>query len=188
MSVRDVSMSAQIPAQFSVAAKKDKQLAEAGVALPLKKIEGVEFRRAVTNFDSRGEVVEILSQNHGPIAPIPHIYIASLFPRCVKGWIFHELQNDRLFPLYGMLKVVLYDLRVKSPSFGVIEEYVLCPRNRGVLTIPTYVAHAVANIGNEDAAFLNCPTEPYNYKDPDKHRISIDAGLIPYDLSGYYGW
>ncbi len=179
---------AVLPSHMTQAAIRDRQTAEAGVARPHRKIDGVEFRRATTNFDGRGEVVEVLSENHGPIAPIPHVYIASLFPRCLKGWIYHELQDDRLFPLYGLLKVVLYDARLNSPTYGAFDEYVLCQGNRGVLTIPPYVVHVVINIGSETAAFLNCPTKAYNYAQPDKQRISVASGVIPYDLTGYSGW
>jgi dTDP-4-dehydrorhamnose 3,5-epimerase-like enzyme len=179
---------AVLPSYVSKVAKKDRQSAEAGVALPSRKIHGVTFRRATTNFDSRGEIVEILSENHGPIEPIPHVYIASLFPRCLKGWVYHEFQHDRLFPLYGLLKVVLHDFRLDSPTHGAFDEIVICPGNRGVLTIPPYVAHAVVNIGHETAAFLNCLTKAYNYAQPDKHRISVASGVIPYDLTGYSSW
>jgi dTDP-4-dehydrorhamnose 3,5-epimerase len=36
-------------------------------------------------------------------------------------------------------------------------------------------------IGTEPAMLVNCPTEPYNYKEPDEYRCDPHKNDIPYD-------
>jgi dTDP-4-dehydrorhamnose 3,5-epimerase len=45
------------------------------------------------------------------------------------------------------------------------------------------VYHAVQNIGIVDAVFINMPTRPYDHGDPDKLRLPLKNGLIPYSFA-----
>jgi dTDP-4-dehydrorhamnose 3,5-epimerase-like enzyme len=36
------------------------------------------------------------------------------------------------------------------------------------------------SLGDVDALVLNCPTEAYNYTDPDHYRLPYDSPEIPY--------
>jgi hypothetical protein len=40
----------------------------------------------------------------------------------------------------------------------------------------------VQNVGTSEAFFINLPTRPYDYADPDKYRIPVDSGKIPYSF------
>jgi dTDP-4-dehydrorhamnose 3,5-epimerase len=50
------------------------------------------------------------------------------------------------------------------------------------LSIPAGVYHAVQNVGDREAAFVNLPSQPYQHDDPDKYRLPIDNDVIPYRL------
>lgn len=81
---------------------------------------------------------------------------------------------------------MLYDLRETSPTHGLVNELHLTERNRALLVIPPFVAHAVQNVGAGEALFVNMPTLPYNHSDPDKYRI--DKADIPYNFDRGAGW
>jgi dTDP-4-dehydrorhamnose 3,5-epimerase len=70
----------------------------------------------------------------------------------------------------------------------MINEITMSERNRKLLVIPRRVAHAVQNIGLNDAIFVNMPTRAYNHGDPDKFRIDTDSSAIPYRFESKPGW
>lgn len=152
-----------------------------------KLIDGVVVRPAITHIDERGEIVEMFSRAWGfDPAPTDHIYASTIRPGCVKGWVYHKLQSDRMFSLSGFVKYVLWDARANSPTYGLVNEIHLTERNRGLLLIPPYVVHAVQNIGLIDAVFVNMPTVPYNHANPDKYRVPPEG--VPYTFKNAHGW
>ena len=155
----------------------------------MRPIDGVALRPAITHPDERGELCEIYDPTWGVLpAPLTYVYMATVRPGKIKGWVYHEFQDDRLFVAFGAVKIVLYDLRAESPTKGMINEFHVTERNRGLLVVPRMVAHAVQNIGSVDAAFINMPTKPFNHEKPDKRRIPLDSPDIPYSFEPSIGW
>jgi dTDP-4-dehydrorhamnose 3,5-epimerase len=149
----------------------------------MKMIEGVSLRTAVTHPDERGELCEIYNPAWGVHPdPLVYIYMATIRPQKIKGWVYHEKQDDRIFVVAGSVKAVLCDLRDGSPTKGLINEFFITERNRALLVIPRMVAHALQNIGTADAVFVNSPTAPYNHAAPDKTRIPPNSPEIPYSF------
>ena len=144
-------------------------------------IKDVIVRKCETHIDERGELSEMLSAVWGvDRAPIEHVYMAMVRPGRVKGWVYHKKQSDRTFLVSGTVKYVLWDTRPKSPTHGVINEIFLSDRSRGLLVIPPLVVHAVQNVGDVDAIFVNMPTVPYCHANPDKYRVP--PGTVPYSF------
>lgn len=169
--------------------KKDTQTVTPDGRRVAKLIAGVSVRQAITHEDERGELCEIYDPAWGVLdAPLVYVYQTSIRPGRLKGWVFHKQQTDRLFASMGVLKIVLFDLRDDSPTKDLLNEIFLSERNRGLLVIPPYVAHAVQNVGDTEAVFINMPTRPYNHTDPDKFRISFESGRIPYSFDRGLGW
>jgi dTDP-4-dehydrorhamnose 3,5-epimerase len=46
--------------------------------------------------------------------------------------------------------------------------------------IPPFVVHGVQNLGDQEASFVNMPTQAYNPERPDKSRLPIDHPGIPF--------
>lgn len=99
----------------------------------------------------------------------------------------HRFQDDRLFFAHGVFRVALFDDRPESPTFRMLNVFVMSHRNRGTVIIPKGVFHALKNIGEDDAFFFNLPTRPYNHEDPDKFRLPLKNDLIPFDFGGDSG-
>lgn len=145
------------------------------------RIAGVAVRAAMTHSDERGELCEIFNpawKFHE--APLVYVYQSMVRPHKVKGWVVHHLQEDRLFVSLGTLRIVLYDGREDSPTQGMINELFLGERNRAMIVIPSGVYHAVQNVGESDAYFINLPTRAYDHANPDKYRLPLDTDLIPF--------
>lgn len=152
------------------------------------RIAGVKVRPALTLPDERGEVCEIFNpawEFHE--APLVYAYQVCIRPHKVKGWVVHREQDDRLFISLGNVKIVLYDDRPGSPTHGMVNEIFLGERNRGLITIPSGVYHALQNIGEVDAIFVNLPTRPFNHARPDKYRLPLDTDQIPYRFEDRLG-
>jgi dTDP-4-dehydrorhamnose 3,5-epimerase len=160
---------------------KDVQTVTAGGDLVAPLIEGVRIRRAITHPDARGTVCEVYNPAWGiHEAPLVYVYQTTIRPHRIKGWVLHREQDDRLFFSLGTVKIVLYDDRPGSPTHKMLNEIHLGEHNRGLITIPRGVYHALENVGETDVLFINMPTRPYKHADPDKYRLPLDTDLIPY--------
>jgi dTDP-4-dehydrorhamnose 3,5-epimerase len=148
-----------------------------------RSIDGVETRPAPVQVDDRGEITEIFNPAWG-ICPDPLVYVyqSIIRPHKAKGWVVHYEQYDRLFVSLGFLKIVLYDARSASPTHGLVQELHVSERNRALLVIPPGVFHAILNVGDVDALFVNLPTRPYRHENPDKYRLPLDTDQIPYSF------
>jgi len=146
-------------------------------------IDGVSLRRPPTHADERGTITEVYDVRwEFTDDPVVYVYHVTIRPGQIKGWVVHLEQNDRLFAHAGVLKVVLYDARTDSPTFGRLNVFHLGGHDRALLSIPAGVYHAVQNVGDSEGAFVNLPSQPYQHDDPDKYRLPIDNDVIPYRL------
>lgn len=146
-------------------------------------IDGVKLRRPPTHADHRGTITEVYDLRwEFTDDPLVYVYHVTIRPGQVKGWVVHLEQNDRLFAYAGVLKIVLYDARADSPTHGLLNVFHVGGHDRALLSIPAGVYHAVQNVGAEEGAFINLPSQPYQHDDPDKYRLPADNDVIPYPL------
>ncbi len=152
-------------------------------------ISGVVIRRVSPQEDERGEICEIYNPAWGVLpAPVVYVYQASLRPGRIKGWVVHYLQDDRLFLSSGRIRIALFDNRSGSPTYRLLNLFTITERNRALVVIPKGVFHAIQNVGETEACFVNMPTCAYDHANPDKHRLPLKNDLIPFDFSGPSGW
>jgi dTDP-4-dehydrorhamnose 3,5-epimerase len=144
-------------------------------------IDGVRVRPAVTHPDWRGTVVEVLNDAWDfADGPIVYVYEITIRPGVVKGWIKHDHLDDRLFMAAGAIRVVLYDDRPESPTYGLVTDQCFDDHSRASVRIPAGVFHAIGNVGTTDARLINCPTRAYNHEAPDKWDLPLENDLIPF--------
>ena len=147
----------------------------------MKLIKDVQVKNLKGLPDGRGMLMEILRSDESIFEKFGQAYITVVKPRVVKGWHYHKVQVDHFVGLQGKPKVVLYDPRKDSPTYGIINEFVIGLDNPLLIKIPTYVYHGFTAVGKESAMILNIPTEVYHYKEPDEFRVSPFSEEIPYD-------
>jgi len=146
-------------------------------------IHGVAVKKLRVIPDERGFLMEILRDDDEIFEKFGQVYITTVYPGVVKGWHYHKLQRDNMTVIKGMAKIVLYDNRPDSPTYGETNEFFVGEQNRVLISIPPMVLHGIKGIGTEMAIVLNVPTEHYNYESPDEYRIDPYKGGIPYDWS-----
>lgn len=167
------------------AGRRDKPTVTSEGAPLDRTIDGVVLRVAKALPDERGEVVELLTAGWSELCgeTIPHVYLVTLEPGVVKGWVCHREQTDRVVVVFGRARWVLYDGREQSSTHGVVQQLTVTERNRQILMIPAGVWHAVENVGTREASFVNMPTAAYRHDDPDKYRLPLDTPLIPFSFA-----
>ena len=144
-------------------------------------IEGVSVREVRHVPRDHGVITEIFRPEWDPTGlPVVHIYQSRLFPGSLGAWSCHARSTDRLFVSQGHLKIVLYDGRADSKAKGRIMELHAGDARPCLVVVPAGVWHGLQNLGPVDALVLNCPTEAYNYQDPDHYRLPHDSAEIPY--------
>ena len=151
--------------------------------------EGVRVRDLIVHTDERGTVCEMYDPrwNWHP-DPLVFSYYYTIRPGWVKGWAVHKMHDDRYCILQGEMKVVLYDSRPDSPTYGLVSEVYLTEQRRSLLSIPPGVWHADQNVGEKDVLIVNFPTIQYDHTKPDKYRLPVDTDLIPYKFTGVKGY
>jgi dTDP-4-dehydrorhamnose 3,5-epimerase len=131
-----------------------------------------------------GVITEIFRPEWDPTGlPVVQIYQSRLFPGALGAWSCHARSTDRLFVSQGHLKIVLYDGREQSPTKGQLMEMHAGDVRPSLIVVPPGIWHGLQNVGPVDALVLNCPTEAYNYRDPDHYRLPYDSAEIPYAWS-----
>jgi len=143
-------------------------------------IEGVKVKELRVIPDERGRLMEMLRADDDLFIKFGQVYLTTAYPGVVKGWHYHKHQTDNMVVVKGMMKIVLYDNRENSSSKGEINEFFMGLHNPLLLQIPPLVLHGFKCIGDEEAMVVNCPTETYNYKEPDEFRIDPYKNDIPY--------
>lgn len=144
-------------------------------------IDGVKIKKLSVIPDERGRLMEILRSSDDLFIKFGQLYMTSAYPGVVKGWHYHKVQTDNFAVVKGMMKVVLYDGRKDSATLGKVNEFFMGIHNSLLLQIPPYVFHGFKCISEEDAIVINCPTEVYDYDNPDEFRIHPYNNDIPYD-------
>jgi dTDP-4-dehydrorhamnose 3,5-epimerase len=146
-----------------------------------KLIDGVKVKKLRVIPDERGRLTEMLRNDDEYFIKFGQLYLTTGYPGVVKGWHYHKKQIDNFIAVKGMMKVVLYDGRENSPTRGEINEFFMGEQNMIIVQIPTYVLHGFKTVSETEAILVNCPTEVYNYNDPDEFRVDPHDNDVPYD-------
>jgi dTDP-4-dehydrorhamnose 3,5-epimerase len=143
-------------------------------------IEGVKVKKLKVIPDERGRLMEMFRCDDEFFVKFGQVYLSTTYPGVVKGWHYHKLQADNVVCVKGMLKLVLYDGRENSATKGKVDEFFLGEHNPLLVQVPKGVYHGWKCISENEAFVINCPTEPYNYSQPDEHRLDPHSSDIPY--------
>jgi dTDP-4-dehydrorhamnose 3,5-epimerase len=116
--------------------------------------------------------------------PIVQVHVTTTLPGRVRAWGLHQLITDRLFVVSGLVKIVVFDGRNGSPTFGRIGEFTISPKNPGLLIVPPNLYHGWKNIDTSEAVIINMPTQMYNYEAPDALDLPWESDaarlVVPY--------
>lgn len=158
---------------------------------PKRPIDGVRILKLPRFTDDRGFLLEIFRSraNHpesralaeffaGGPAPAQMNYSVVDADGHVKGLHYHLKQDDIwFFPPPSKAKVVLYDIRSASPTFGQTQTVVAGGGQDLLIRIPTGVAHGYRPLTNP-CSLLYFVTDTFDPAAPDEFRIAWDHPAV----------
>jgi dTDP-4-dehydrorhamnose 3,5-epimerase len=147
-------------------------------------IAGVRVQPFPVYPDDRGYFLEVHRMGRGLAADFPaastQISAALNYPGTIKAFHYHLHQTDCWAPVKGLMQVVLADLRVGSPTFGLRNTMYVGTLRPWQILIPPGVAHGYKVIGSEESLLVYLTDRFYNPQ---------DEGRIPYSDTGInYDW
>jgi len=146
-------------------------------------IEGVKVAQLSLFPDDRGYFMEVQRMGQGLAAHFPaetsQVSAALNYPGTIKAFHYHLHQTDCWTPVKGLFQVVLADLRLGSPTFGLRNTLYAGQLRPWQILIPPGVAHGYKIIGREEALLVYMTDRFYNPQD--EGRIAYNDGSINYD-------
>ena len=119
------------------------------------KIHGVSLIQKKKIPDERGSIMHMLKANDAEFTKFGEVYFSTAYPTVIKGWHLHTKQTQNYVVIKGMIKLVLFDQRKESKTFGILEEHFIGDLNYSLCQIPPGVANGYKVIGRETAIICN---------------------------------
>ena len=144
-------------------------------------IRGVKVKELRVIPDERGRLFEILRRDDPLFTSFGQVYCTTVNYEVVKGWHYLKKQTDNFVCVSGMIKLVAYDTRPRSPTKGQLNEFCIGVHHPRLVQIPPGVYHGFKGISHPEAVVINVPNEPYHHRRPDEYRLDPHTNEIPYD-------
>ncbi len=141
-------------------------------------IDGVQVIPLKKICDERGMIMHMLKKTDPHFEQFGEIYFATAYPGVVKGWHEHTRQVQMYACIVGMIKLVLYDNRPKSPTIRQLAELFIGEDNYQLVRIPTGVINGWKNIGTDTAILANCSSLPH--EQDEMLRYDPHGETVPY--------
>lgn len=142
-------------------------------------IDGVIIKPLKQIPDERGKVMHMLRRDDAEFEKFGEIYFSVVNPDKVKAWHLHKEMTLNYAVVFGLIKLVLYDLRDDSPTKGELQEIPLGQDQYCLVKIPKGIWNGFKGVSSEPAIVANLATEPHH---PDEIvRIDPFENDIPYD-------
>jgi len=148
-------------------------------------IDGVIVRPLRQIPDERGKVMHMLRCDDLDFERFGEIYFSVIHPGVVKAWHLHKEMTLNYACVVGMVKLVLYDDRLDSPTHGDLQEIFIGESFYALVRIPPGVWNGFKAVGTDTAIMANCATLPHH---PDEiKRMDPFDNFIPYDWEVKHG-
>ena len=144
-------------------------------------IEGIRTKALRVIPDERGRLFELLRHDEELFERFGQVYCTTVHCGVVKGWHYHKQQVDNFVCVSGMIKLVAYDGREGSSTYGVVNEFFIGTHQPMLVQIPAGIYHGFKGLSEPEAIVINIPTEPYHHDQPDEYRLDPHSKEIPYD-------
>ncbi len=144
-----------------------------------KNIEGVKISPLKIISDYRGSVMHMLRNDSENFDKFGEIYFSTIFKDRIKAWHLHKEATLNYVCVYGKVKLVLFDNRKASKSFGEYQEIFLSPENYFLITIPPNIWNGFKGLNNEHSIIANCLNLPHN--ENEMVRLGIDDKRFNYN-------
>lgn len=145
-------------------------------------IDGVSLTPLRRFEDARGVVLHMLRSDDAHFRQFGEIYFSTVHAGAVKAWHRHRAKTVNLAVPLGCARVVVYDPRQHSTTFGKVDVVDLGADNYQLLTVPPGLWYGFKGIGQGTTLVANCATLPFDPSEGD--RLPADAQEIPFKWDG----
>jgi dTDP-4-dehydrorhamnose 3,5-epimerase len=152
-----------------------------GIKMEIKKgeIEGVVIKPLKRIPDERGTIMHGVRKDT-MLNEFGEVYFKKLYTGVINGWHVHEKLILNYICVYGMIKLVLCDMRENSKTKGNLQEIFMGDDNYCLVHIPPGIANGSKGLGKHFSILCNIASEPHDSKlrykriDPHSKEISYD--------------
>ena len=128
-------------------------------------IHGVKIIKKNVIADDRGKILHMLKASDENFKKFGEIYFSYVFPNKIKAWHIHKRMTLNYVAAYGKIKLVLYDDRKNSNTFGKVQEIYLSNENHFLVSIPPMIWNGFTTADNNLAVLANCSDIPHDKKE-----------------------
>jgi dTDP-4-dehydrorhamnose 3,5-epimerase len=145
-------------------------------------IDGVTIKGLRRIPDERGTIMKMQEVTDPEFRGFGEVYFSTIYPGAVKGWHLHPGTLLNYCVVRGMIKLVLFDDRVDSPTRGEVQEVFMGDEHHCLVQIPPGVWNGFKGIGEIEA--IVCDLADHAHADDVHESLAPhDNGVIPYDWS-----
>jgi len=142
-------------------------------------IEGVVISPLKQISDERGKVMHMLRRDDPDFEQFGEIYFSMVYPQAIKAWRLHTTATLNYAVVTGTIRLVLYDQRPQSSTYGIVQVIVTGEKNYVRIKIPPGIVYGFKGLGTVPAIVANCATLPH---DPlEGRRFDPFSEEIPYN-------
>jgi len=131
----------------------------------MKRVEVTELKQLE---DERGWLLKILTRKEMPKSDFGEIYITTAHPGVIKANHYHRYTNEWFCVIRGSARLVLEDIESKDRK-----EILMGNTKLLTVKIPSGIAHAVKNIGNDTMYLVAIADQPYDDRKPDTYSYNL---------------
>ena len=125
-------------------------------------IEGVTITKLKKISDHRGSVLPMLRSDSKVFQSFGEIYFSTIFNNSIKAWHLHKKAVLNYACIKGKVKLILFDDRKKSSSFGKFNEFILSPNDYFLITIPPFIWNGFKGLDDPESIIANCINLPHD--------------------------
>lgn len=130
--------------------------------------------------DPRGMVMHMLRRDDPHFEEFGEIYFSGVHQGAVKAWHLHHRMTLNYAVPHGLVRLVLYDQRLQSPTRGQVQEIEMGPDHYALVAIPPGIWNGFLGLAEGMSLVANCATIPHDPNEIDR--------LDPFDQSIPYQW
>lgn len=146
-------------------------------------IDGVKITALKKIPDERGCIMHAFKSTEADFEKFGEAYFSKSYPGVVKGWHLHSKMDLNYVVVEGMVKLVLYDDRKGSKTFGEIMELFIGEENYCRVHIPKGIWNGYKTYGKKPSLLLNIASIAHDPSemsrvDPFKNKIPYNWELV----------
>lgn len=142
-------------------------------------INGVKIIQKKVITDDRGKILHMLRADDSNFKKFGEIYFSYVNPKKIKAWHIHKKMTLNYVAAFGKIKLVLYDDRKNSDTFGEVQEIFLSNENHLLVSIPPYIWNGFTSADDNLAVLANCSDIPHDKEEIS--RLDYDDPKFPYN-------